>query len=167
MEKYRKIFGWASAVITVGLLFVPLLLFRDVGEMARHIGYTGYFFLSCLGVSTYTLPFLVHKLDPMLLVLIGSFGLTLDEFFAWYAGSTSDTLDDSNRWYRKIQAFVKRYGLYAIFGLSLLPLPGGLYAVSDFAAGHFRIPFHTFFLVSFLGRFVRTAIIVIILLKVL
>jgi membrane protein DedA with SNARE-associated domain len=167
MEKYRKIFGWVSVVITVAILFIPLILSRHVGDLARHIGYRGYFFLSCLGVSTYTLPFLVKKLDPMALVLIGSFGLTLDEFFPWYAGKVADTLDESNGWYRKVQTFVKRHGLYAVFSLSLIPLPGGLYAVSDFAAGHFGIPFYKFFTVNFLGKLVRTTIIVIVLLAVL
>lgn len=68
---------------------------------------------------------------------------------------------------RKIHFFVERYGLSATFVMGVLPLIGPIYAVSGFAAGHFKIPFYKFFLVNAAGKMIRTAVIVAVLLKVL
>ena len=167
MQNYRKIFGVLAGIMTVVTLLIPILIYQGFGGIGRHIGYVGYFFASCLGVSMYTLPFVVKTLNPILLIVIGAFGLTLDEFFPWYAGTASETLDNSKKFHRRIQAFIEKNGLRAVFGLSLLPLPTPIYAISGFAAGHFKVSFYRFFLASFLGKLVRTAVLIIVLLNIL
>ena len=161
MKKYRKILGLLSGIMAMVMLIVPIFFYRNLNEVAKSTGYIGYFFANYFGFGIYTLPFLVKILNPFLLIIIGAFGLTIDEFFAWYAGNVSEELDRSKKFHNKIQSYVERYGLLAIFIFGLLPLPGIVYAISGFAAGHFKIPFYKFFLTNFSAKLIRTTIIVI------
>lgn len=173
IKDYKKILGIISGAITIATMMVPLFIykdFKDFTDTAQSIGYVGYFFANYLGFGVYLLPLLVKTFNPILLIVIGGFGLAIDEFFAWYAGHVSEEFKYPKRFQRfhhKIYLFVERYGLLATFILGVPPLPGPVYAISGFAAGHFKIPFYKFFLVNFSSRIIRTAIIVVILLKVM
>lgn len=119
-----------SGGIAIAMLLIPVFVYRNLDDIAKNTGYIGYFFANYLGFGIYTLPFLVKILNPVLLIVIGAFGLTIDEFFAWYAGNVSEELERSKKFHNKIQSFVERYGLFAIFTFGLLPLPGVVYAIS-------------------------------------
>ncbi|MDP4001003.1 MAG: hypothetical protein Q8P83_02080 [bacterium] len=161
----KKVLGVLSGIVAAALIFSSLIIPTSV-ETIQNLGYFGFFIASYLGLFAYVaLPFLVQTLNPVLLILIGAFGFTIDEFFAWYAGSTSKELKHNKEWHRKIQAFVEKRGLLGIFILGLLPLHGVIYTVSGFAAGHYSIPFWKFFLANFTGKLIRTTVIVISLLK--
>lgn len=166
-KDYRKILGLFSGIIAIAMLVVPVLFYRNLGELAKNGGYVGYFFANYLGFGIYSLPFLVKVLNPVLLIVIGAFGVTIDEFFAWYAGGVSEELDRSKKFHNKIQSYVEQYGLLAIFVFGLVPLPGVVYTISGFAAGHFKIPFYKFFLTNFSAKLIRTTVIVVGLLKIL
>lgn len=166
INKYRKILGLISAIMAVVPLVTSILVFKNL-EAAKNMGYISYFFANYFGYGLYLLPFLVKVLNPVLLIVIGAFGVTIDEFFAWYAGKVSEELDRTKKFHNKIQTLVERHGLYAVFFLGLLPLPGIMYAISGFAAGHFKIPFYKFFLVNFSGKLIRTMVIIVGLIKIL
>jgi len=155
----RKILGILSGLIAVALLFAPLVVLYDPSS-ARQMGYLGFFLTCYFGFGNVVLPLLVRTLDPILLTLIASFGFTIDEFFAWYAGKASENVQPRKRWHHRVHAFVERRGLAAVFTLGLVPLPSAVYTVSGFAAGHFGIPFPRFFLVNFTGKLIRTVVIV-------
>jgi len=161
MKNYRKILGLLSGMLAIAMLIIPIFFYGNLNEITQSTGYLGYFLATYFGFGMYTLPWLIKILNPFLLTLIGAFGFTIDEFFAWYAGSVSEELDHSNKFHKKIQSYVEQYGLLAIFMFGLLPLPGVVYAISGFAAGHFRIPFYKFFLTNFSAKLIRTAVIVI------
>jgi len=51
-----------------------------------------------------------------------------------------------------------KYGLFAVFIMGVLPLPGFLFTIAGFVGGHFGIPYFKYFLAGFTGRLVRNVI---------
>jgi membrane protein YqaA with SNARE-associated domain len=163
MNNSGKVLRTISATLMVGLLVAPLIFLNDyeqVIELIKKYGYIGYFLTNYLGGGIITVPFLVQVLNPLAMVLIAALGLTIDEVFSWYAGSKTNDLKAEKKYHRKINEFIKRKGLIATFTLAVLPLPNFLYAASGFAAGYYRIPLFNYFLINFMGKFIRSSIIV-------
>lgn len=159
IARYSKIL---SGLIAILLLAAPFLIGRNI-ESFRELGYLGFFLANYFGVGIVLIPFLVQTLDPVLLILVGSFGVTIDEFFAWYAGSISKELNRKRKFDQRVQGFIEKYGVKAVFVLGLIPLPDGVvYSIAGFAAGFYQMPFINFFLANFLGKLIRTTVIVLI-----
>jgi membrane protein YqaA with SNARE-associated domain len=163
MRKFQKILGVVSFVAALISLLVPLFIMFVVRDTTTttNFSYLGFFFAVYVGYGMYLVPFLVHTLNPIALILIGAFGVTIDEFFAWYAGKVATELDKGKKWHKKINIAVERYGMYAVFTLGLLPLPGFVYVISGFAVGHHQISFFKFFTVNFTAKLIRTTAIVV------
>lgn len=149
----RRIFRTLSIVALVAILIVPPLFYKRFEEV-KEIGYLGFFVANYFGYGLYVLPFLVTKLDPTLLILIGAFGSTVDEFFAWYAGRTSEQYERRSRLHAAIEKYISRYGLMAVAMMGVLPLPGFVLTIAGFIGGHYGIPYLKYFLAGFLGRLV-------------
>jgi len=166
LHRYRKVLGIGAGAVALASLAIPFFVDLDA---FGNLGYIGLFFISYFsgGTALLILPSLLESLSPVIVILVGSLGVTIDEFFAWYAGKISREFDKKRKKYhKKIQGYVEKHGLVAIFILGLLPLPGFVYAVSGFAAGHYKIPFPKFFTVNFSGKLIRTTIIVIVVMSI-
>ncbi len=158
-----KIFRGLAGFIAIGLLVAPVLVLKDF-DSAKNVGYLGFFLSSYIGGGTYILPFIVNRLDPFALLLIGTFGNTIDEVFGWYAGGLSLSLDEKTKIHKTLQTFVKKYGILAVFLLGMGPFPQFVYTISAFAAGHHKIPVLKFLGANFTGKFIRNAVYILILL---
>lgn len=150
-------------LITIALFVLPYLIFKDVRSIDdlkdfTNTGYLGFFIANYFGFGYLLLPFLVTRLNPLILIAIGTLGSVLDEVIAWYAGYLSHDLDAKTALHRRVQAFVEKRGLFAIFALGLLPLPQIIYTASAFASGHYIIPLTRYFATNFLGKFVKTTV---------
>ena len=162
-SKQKDFLRGVSGFIAIVFLILPIFFVKDV-EYIKGIGYFGYFLSSYIGGAVYVLPFIVKTLNPFALLLIGTFGNVADEFFGWYAGKLSKELDRKTKFHRRIQSFVETRGVLAIFILGVLPLPQIFYTVSAFASGHYKISLKRYFVANFLGKFIRNAIHILILL---
>lgn len=161
----KKVLGILAGGMAVATLVVPLAFGFKAGWLVQ-FGYVGLFVVNYFGFGVWLLPVVLQELNPVAVVLITAFGVSIDEFFAWYAGKSSEHFEAKHPWHAKLHLFVEKYGLKATFVLGLLPLSGIVYAVSGFAAGHFGIPFYKFFFVNFSGKLIRTIILVAIILKI-
>jgi len=162
-KKQKELLKGISGLIAIIFLILPVFFVKDM-EAVREIGYLGYFLSSYIGGAVYILPFIVKRLNPLVLLLIGTFGNVADEFFGWYAGTLSLELDKGTKYHKKIQSFVETRGVVAVFVLGVLPLPQVFYTVSAFASGHYKIPLKDYFVANFLGKLIRNGVYILILL---
>lgn len=137
----------------IAILLVPAIVYQRL-EGLDSLGYLGFFVANYFGYGLYILPFLVTKLNPVLLILIGAFGSTIDEVFAWYVGKTGDIHGRRSKLHEKVERYIKRWGLLGIFIMGVVPTPGFIVTIAAFISGHFQIPFRKYFLAGFSGRLI-------------
>lgn len=143
----------AITVVLISLV-VPVFFLKNF-ETLKNIGYIGFFIANYFGYGVYLLPFLLKELNPMILIIIGAIGSTIDEFFAWYIGKNTTEFEHKSKTHELTHRFIKKYGVMGAFAMAILPFPGFLFAIAGFAAGHYGIKYPQFFLAGFAGRLVR------------
>lgn len=160
------------------VVFIPIFIIVNP-EGLTSLGYLGFVLSSYLGGVLLLIPiFLKLGYNPIILLLVSSFGGVADEAVGWYAGLNlkqlvymeENWLDKLLRLLRfkfnrqtfsdKISGYVQRYGLKTVFVMSLLPLPNSIYSISALAAGYYKLPFKHFFIVNFAAKFIRNLVIV-------
>lgn len=142
-----------SITAMIAILIVPALVYRRL-EGLDSLGYLGFFVANYFGYGLYILPFLVTRLNPVLLVLIGAFGSTIDEVFAWYVGKTGQVHEKRSKLHEKVEVYIRRWGLVGIFVMGVIPTPGFIVTIAAFVSGHFKIPFLKYFAAGFAGRLI-------------
>ena len=142
-----------SIIAMVAILIIPVLVYPHVLRFDS-VGYPGFFVANYFGYGLYVLPFLVTRLDPVLLILIGAFGSTIDEVFAWYVGKTGEQYEKKSKLHEKVESYLKQYGLPGVFVMGIAPTPGFIVTISAFICGHYKIPFKKYFLAGFCGRLI-------------
>jgi membrane protein YqaA with SNARE-associated domain len=91
--------------------------------------------------------------EPISIALFASVGASLGELSGYYAGRLGRkiAIPESALWHSRFERWIKRYGFWAIFGLSFQPvLP---FDIAGLIAGAARMPLRIFLSASFLGRF--------------
>lgn len=141
-------------VFAVLMIFAPVFVVKDI-ESLKNIGYLGFLVANYFGYGIFVLPFMIESHNDFLLVLIAGFGNTIDEFFAWLAGRVTQEFESKREIHKRVEKFVMEQGLWGIFVMGILPLPGILYDIAAFVAGHYRMPYIKLFLASFLGKLLR------------
>ena len=131
----------------------------DLADRLKEYGYLGAFLISALLNATVVLPagnFLVLAAlgatmpSPTLVGLAAALGAAIGEMTGYLAGFSGRAVVPSHhKWYRRIHAWLDRYGMWAIFGLSAAPL---VFDVAGITAGVMRFPARKFFIACFLGR---------------
>ena len=158
----RRLLPVLSIVMVIAIVAAVLYVYRTNPELIdrlKEYGYLGAFLISMLLNATVVLPagnFLVLAAlgatlpSPTLVGLAAAFGAAFGEMTGYLAGySGRAVVPQHNRWYIRIQGWLDRFGMLAIFGLSAAPL---LFDVAGLAAGVMRFPVIKFFIACFLGR---------------
>lgn len=146
-----------SIIAMIVILIVPAFVYQRIGGFDS-FGYLGFFVANYFGYGLYILPFLVTKLDPVLLILIGAFGSTIDEVFAWYVGKTSTQDEKKTKLHDRLERYIRRWGLPGIFVMGIVPTPGFIVTIAAFVSGRFQIPFKKYFIAGFGGRLISRTI---------
>lgn len=127
-------------------------------EELRKYGYLGAFLLSLIFNATVILPAgniliisaLGAVLPSVLLVgLAGGAGAAIGEISGYIAGYSGRRLIGRGKLYGRVEGWVQRWGIIAIFIFALVPL---IFDLAGIAAGVLRFPFWKFLLVCWLGR---------------
>ena len=146
-----------SIIAMIVVLVVPAFVYQRL-EWLDSLGYLGFFAANYFGYGLYILPFLVTRLNPVLLILIGAFGSTIDEIFAWYVGKTGELHEKPSKLHEKVARYIHRYGLFGIFVMGVVPTPGFIVTIAAYISGHFQIPFKKYFIAGFSGRLISRTI---------
>jgi len=167
----RRVLAWLkkSLVPLAGFLgalaifiFVGWLYLRFPGffENLKGYGYLGVFVISLILNATVIIPVsamaVISSLggalpSPFLVGLVGGIGAALGEMTGYVAGRAGRDLLAKNRIYVRVEGWVQRWGMVAVFVLSIFPF---LFDIVGIIAGATRMPVWKFFIACLLGRMI-------------
>ncbi len=87
--------------------------------------------------------------SPFLVGLAGGVGAAIGEMMGYIAGRAGRDLLAKNRIYVRVEGWVQRWGMVAVFVLSIFPF---LFDIVGIIAGATRMPLWKFFIACWLGR---------------
>jgi len=147
--------GALVVFVAVGWLYLRYPGFFDG---LKAYGYLGVFVISLILNATVIIPVsamaVVSSLggalpSPFLVGLAGGVGAAIGEMTGYIAGRAGRDLLAKNRIYVRVEGWVQRWGMVAVFVLSVFPF---LFDIVGIIAGATRMPFWKFFLACWLGR---------------
>jgi uncharacterized membrane protein YdjX (TVP38/TMEM64 family) len=169
-EKGRgKFLSWLKkSLIPLAVLLGALAIFVVVGwlylrypgffENLKGYGYLGVFVISLILNATVIIPVsamaIISSLGgalplPFLVGLVGGIGAAIGEMTGYVAGRAGRDLLAKNRIYIRVEGWVQRWGMVAVFILSIFPF---LFDIVGIIAGATRMPVWKFFIACWLGR---------------
>ncbi len=97
--------------------------------------------------------------NPVLIALFASIGAAIGELSGYYAGYLGKKMGISENvaWYRRVERWIQRYGVWAIVFLSFQPIIP--FDIGGMIAGAAKMPLHRFLPALWLGRFPKYIII--------
>ncbi len=149
--------------LVIGIVIGVFLFYRSnpeifEAEALKVWGYPGVFLISVLLNATIVLPagnFLMLATmgailpSATLVGLAGGLGAAVGELTGYAAGYSGQAIISRQRVYTRLKGWVQRWGMLAIFILSLMPL---VFDLAGIAAGVVRFPLWKFLLACWLGR---------------
>jgi len=167
-EPKQEKFGIKHLLMLLASLAISVLIIvfnKQIREL-EEFGYLGVFLIMFLGNATVLIP--VPILAPLNILLGGILanpllvGLTvgiassLGELVGYLAGYSGSGIVKSSKVYKKMEIRIKKYGLWAIFVLALIPNP--LFDVAGLVAGAFGIKWWKFLIAVTAGKTIRAII---------
>lgn len=150
-SKFQNIFKF------LGILFIILTFFISVSpESFIGFGYIGIFIFNVVSSSFLIMPILIEKFNFFLLIFFSALGNIPNTAINYFVGASSNTLFSNNKFILKIKKFMKRYGLFGVFILSLIPFP---LDINGLMSGYLGIPFKKYIVVSFMGKLLIFALV--------
>lgn len=157
MNKYKKLAG----LLFVVLLSISIIVFWDKIVKLEAYGYLGIFLISILGSATIVIPaptILVTFVgggifNPFLVGLVSALGATIGELTGYLAGSSGRAIINKEEKLVKVEGWMKKYGLWTIFVLAVVPNP--LFDLAGMVSGAGKIPVWKFLLVTLLGKTIK------------
>lgn len=160
MKFFKKYKGqiFISLAIIISLV---IFLFRNQLFYIQGLGYFGIFLLSLIGNATVILPIPALAttflgaifLNPILVALVSSLGATIGELTGYLAGMGGEELLKKDKRIKKVESWMKKYGLWTIFFLAAIPNP--LFDLAGMVAGASRVPVRKYLIVVFAGKTVK------------
>jgi uncharacterized membrane protein YdjX (TVP38/TMEM64 family) len=147
--------GALAVFVIVGWLY---LRYPDFFENLKTYGYLGVFVISLILNATVIIPVsamaVISSLggalpSPFLVGLAGGAGAAIGEMTGYIAGRAGRDLLAKNRIYVRVEGWVQRWGMFAVFVLSVFPF---LFDIVGIIAGATRMPVWKFLIACWLGR---------------
>ena len=147
--------------IAVVAISVWIYSVRDQAAELATYGYPGIFFISMLANATVFFPapgvavvFVMGSIfNPVLVALFAGTGAAVGEMVGYLAGYSGQGIVENTEMFSRIEPWVRKYGVYAIFVLSAVPNP--FFDIAGVAAGILKIPVGRFFLACWLGQLIK------------
>jgi membrane protein DedA with SNARE-associated domain len=148
--------------ITVGLFFC--VRNPEIVSELKSYGYFGAFLIGLIGNASVLLPAIVLPIltgwgvllylqfglvAPIMVGLAGGAGAAIGELTGYMAGYSGRGVVERIKLYNRLVEWLKRWGMLAIFVLSLVPF---FFDLAGIAAGALRFPLWKFILACWLGR---------------
>lgn len=160
-ESLKKIAG-AVFLLAVMLMSVFIFLKRDEIGQTGGLSYPGIILVCFIANSTVFLPspslmFVASCaliMNPVLVALCGALGSSLGEIVGYGAGSVGSEIAPK---FKSLTDYLKKkikHDSWLVFLLALLPLP--LFDVAGVYSGGSKMKIWKFFLLCFLGKFIKT-----------
>lgn len=142
------------------IVFLTTRFHAELRGMGR-AGYLGLFAISVLGNATIIIPAPVFVVacaagmiyGPIVVGVISGLGAALGELTGYYAGLGGSSVVPEGKWYERLELFMRRHGMLAIFMLAAIPNP--LFDVGGMIAGVLQMPVLKFVVAAWLGKALR------------
>ena len=146
------------AVIAISIWIYGI---KDQAAQLAAYGYPGIFIIAMLANATVFLPapgvavvFAMGSIfNPLLVALFAGTGAALGELVGYLAGYSGQGIVENTQMFARIEPWVRRYGVFAIFILAALPNP--FFDIAGVAAGILKIPIGKFFIACWLGQLIK------------
>lgn len=160
-EKLPKILGLLFALS----ISISIFVFWDKLLQLENYGYLGIFALSVLGSATVVIPvptiiatFVGGGIfNPVIVGLVSAFGATIGELTGYLAGYSGRGIVKKDKRLEKVERWMDKYGLWAIFFLAAIPNP--LFDLAGMVSGAGKIKVWKFLSVTLMGKIVKFVII--------
>jgi uncharacterized membrane protein YdjX (TVP38/TMEM64 family) len=154
--------GALAIFVVVGWLYLRYPDFfknlQDYSKRGALVGYGVTFVISVILNATIIIPVsamaIVSSLGgvlplPFVVGVVGGIGAAIGEMTGYVAGRAGRDLLAKNRIYVRVEGWVQRWGMMAVFTLSIFPF---LFDIVGIIAGATRMPIWKFFIGCWLGR---------------
>lgn len=153
--------GALAIIITVGCLYLrypDIFKDPDIFRGVEQLRYFGVFVISVVLNATVIVPVsnmtIIGSMGailslPWLVGLAGGIGAAIGEMTGYVAGRSGRDLLAKNKFYNRVEGWVKSKGWIAVFILSIFPF---VFDVVGIIAGALRMPLWKFFVACWLGR---------------
>ena len=153
------------ALLLVIAISAAILIFRDRLAALASYGYVGLFLLNVAASATLILPVPGLALAfaaggsfaPIGVGLAVGGGSTIGELTGYLAGYSGRGVVENQAQYQRVQGWMRRYGLWVIFVLALIPNP--LFDVAGLICGVLHIPVWKFLLAAGAGKILKATLI--------
>jgi uncharacterized membrane protein YdjX (TVP38/TMEM64 family) len=160
--------GWQRIAQSVGVILLSaaitlaILTWHERIRGLGQYGYLGVFLISLVGNATVILPapslaavFAIGAvLNPVLVGLVAGVGEALGELTGFLAGYGGRGALENRAAFRRMEFWVRRYGLLIVFILSAIPNP--FFDLAGIAAGMLRVPVWQFLATCWAGKTLKT-----------
>jgi membrane protein YqaA with SNARE-associated domain len=159
----KRIISFLGLLLAVAIVLAVALVYKkDPGIFTRlqGYGYLGAFIISIILNATIILPvsnvLLMTAIGmavphPWLVGVLGGLAAGIGEMTGYLAGRAGRGILAKNKMYARIEGWVKKWGWFAVFFLSIIPFA---FDVVGITAGALRMPVWRFMLACAAGRLV-------------
>ena len=170
MEKKSRLRPAVLLVLIILLaigITAGLLIFRDQVNALGNYGYLGAFLISLITSATVIVPvpgivalFVIgNTLNPVLVGLVGAAGGILGEMVGFMVGHQGhDLVQHPGQLYLRMEAWMRRWGGWAIFVFAAAPIP--MFDVAGIVSGALGYPLWKFLLIGWAGKSIKFVIVV-------
>lgn len=143
-KNFRRVFTG------LGLLFVVLTYFISVSPQSfLKFGYPGIFVFNIVSSGLLILPIVTQKFNIFGVILASALGNIPNTSVNYLLGYSSNSMFSGNKLVNKLKELMKRFGLFAVYVLAIVPLP---LDVNGLLSGYLGISYKRYILVNFLGK---------------
>jgi len=164
-SRWRRWTPRVLALLFALAISITIFALRDRIEQIGAYGYPGVFLISVLGSATIILPApslavvfaLGSSLNPLLVGLAAGLGEALGELTGYLAGYSGSAVIEDRERYAQLERLERRYGVWVIFVLSVIPNP--IFDLAGIAAGMLKFPIQRFFIACWAGKTIKTILV--------
>jgi membrane protein YqaA with SNARE-associated domain len=155
--KFLRSKNFKKITLVLGVIFLVLTgLISFKPEPFLQFGYLGVFIFSLFGAGTFLVFSLSRYMNIFGLAGAIALGTALNDSVAWLIGNSGESIVPRSSKTQGIEKSVQKYGVFALFVWSLLPVP---YDIIGLIAGYLGISYKRYVIPTFLGKFVRMILI--------
>jgi len=149
-----------ALAVVVGITVYIYSIRDHVSEFAKY-GYPGIFLVMLMANATVIIPapgvavvFAMGNIfNPILVALAAGTGGAIGELSGYLAGFSGRAVVENTKVYNRVEPWVQKYGVWAIFVLSAIPNP--FFDLAGIAAGVGKIPVWKFLLFCWAGQIIK------------
>jgi membrane protein YqaA with SNARE-associated domain len=157
-KHYLSLLGLLATLAIIATVSIIYFKNPNIFKNLEAYGYTGVFVISVFLNATLIIPVSNMTIimamgaalpSPLIVGLVGGAGAGIGEMTGYLAGRSGQGLLKKNKFYIRVEKWVKRWGWIAIFVLSMFP---AFFDVAGIIAGAMRMPVWKFALACWIGR---------------